>query len=174
MKGWAPEKKNAWNPFANYDNLKQVQSRCPMCQKCHDLYACYSYKNTDVGERRRFQMKQKLCFGSYEPTSKDHSERNWQRRRTCCVQRKLSNRTAVIQAKEQRTNGRKESKQRRKINWWWKKIACASTTNQEDTISMCVINRYSKAWRFQFCLWHHWNVGYSNCSEECWNVKIKN
>ena len=61
-------------------------------------------------------MKQKLCFGSYEPTSKDHSERNWQRRRTCCVQRKLSNRTAVIQAKEQRTNGRKESKQRRKIN----------------------------------------------------------
>ena len=32
---------------------------------------------------------------------------------------------------------------------------------------MCVINRYSKVWRFQFCLWHRWNVGYSNCSQEC-------
>ena len=25
-------------------NLKQVQSRFPMCQKVHDLDACYSYK----------------------------------------------------------------------------------------------------------------------------------
>ena len=62
------------------NNLKQVQSRCPMCQKFHDLDACCSYKKMEVGERRKFLMKQKLCFGCYEPISKDHSGRNCPRR----------------------------------------------------------------------------------------------
>ena len=30
------------------DNQKQVQSRCPMCQKVHNLDACYSYKRLEV------------------------------------------------------------------------------------------------------------------------------
>ena len=32
------------------DNQKQEQSRCPMCQKVHDLDACYSYKKLEVGD----------------------------------------------------------------------------------------------------------------------------
>ena len=47
------------------DNQKQVQSRCPMCLKVHDLDACYSYKKLEVGDRKKFLMKQKLCFGCY-------------------------------------------------------------------------------------------------------------
>ena len=71
------------------DNQKQVHSRRPMCQKVHDLDACYSYKNLEVGDRRKFLMKQKLCFGSYKPIRKDHSGRNCPRRRICFVCNKI-------------------------------------------------------------------------------------
>ena len=32
-------------------NLKHVQSRCSMCQKVHDLDACYSFKKMEVGDK---------------------------------------------------------------------------------------------------------------------------
>ena len=35
------------------DNLIQVQSRCPICEKVHDdLDACYSYKKMEVGDEK--------------------------------------------------------------------------------------------------------------------------
>ena len=67
------------------DNWKQVQSRYPMCQKFHDLDACYSYTKMEAGDRKNFLMKHKLCFGCYEPRSKDYSGRNCLGRRVCCV-----------------------------------------------------------------------------------------
>ena len=56
-----------------------------MCQKVHDLDACYNYKKMGVGDRRKFLVKQKVFFGCYEPISKDYSRRNHTRGRICCV-----------------------------------------------------------------------------------------
>ena len=56
-----------------------------MCQKVHDLDACHRYKKMEVGDRRKFLMKQKLCFSNYESISNDHSGRNCPRRRICFV-----------------------------------------------------------------------------------------
>ena len=122
------------------DNQKQVQSRCPMCQKVHDLDACYSYKKLEVGDRKKFLMKQKLCFGCYEPISKDHNGRNCPRRRICCVcnenhptglhGHKPKNKESVAGGSQ--SSEEKSTDSRRKI-------ACASTTIQEDVISMCVV-----------------------------------
>ena len=40
------------------DSLKQVQSRASMCQKFHDLDACYNCQKMEVEDRRKFLMKQ--------------------------------------------------------------------------------------------------------------------
>ena len=71
------------------DNQKQVQSRCPMCQKVNDLDSRYSHTELEVGDRKRFLVKQKLCFGCYKPISKDHNGRNCMRIRICCDAMKI-------------------------------------------------------------------------------------
>ena len=122
------------------DNQKQEQSRCLMCQKVHDLDACYSYKKLEVGDRKKFLMKQKLCFGCYKPISKDHSGRNCPRRRICCVCNENhptgmhghKPKGKVLMAGGSQGSEEKSTDSRRKI-------ACASTTLQEDVISMCVV-----------------------------------
>ena len=59
------------------DNLIQVQSSCPMCEKVHDdLDVCYSYKKMEVGDEKEV---------SEEPISKGHSGRNCPRRTSCCL-----------------------------------------------------------------------------------------
>ena len=52
------------------------KKECQMCQKNHDLDACFKYKQLQVDERKRFLMKSKLCFGCYDNISKEHNGRN--------------------------------------------------------------------------------------------------
>ena len=122
------------------DNQKQVQSRCPMCQKVHGLDTCYSYKKLKVGDRKKFLMKQKLCFGCYEPLCKGHSRRNCQERRICCVCNK-NHPTRLHghkpKSKESVTGGFQSSEE--KSTESRREIACASATIQEDVIIMCVV-----------------------------------
>ena len=111
-----------------------------MCQKFHDLDACYSYKNMEDGERRKFLMKQKLCFGCYEPISKDHSGRNCLRRRICCVCKEnypTGMHGYKPKSKESVTGGSQRSEEKSTDSG--RKIACASTTIQEDVITLCVV-----------------------------------
>ena len=148
------------------DNQKQVQSRCPMCQKVHDLDACYSYKKLEVGDRKKFLMKQKLCFGCYEPISKDHNGRNCPRRRICCVcnenhptglhGHKPKNKESVAGGSQ--SSEEKSTDSRRKI-------ACASTTIQEDVISMCVVPVKVKHKDSNFV--HSTFAMLDNCSQGC-------
>ena len=122
------------------DNQKQGQSRCPMCQKVHDLDACYSYKKLEVGDRKKFLMKQKLCFGSYEPISKYHSRRNCPKRRICCVCNE-NHPTGLHghkpKSKESVAGGSQRSEEKSTDSR--RKIASTSTAIQEDVISMCVV-----------------------------------
>ena len=148
------------------DNQKQVQSRCPMCQKVHDLDACYSYKKLEVGDRKKFLMKQKLCFGCYETISKDHNGRNCPRRRICCVcnenhptglhGHKPKNKESVAGGSQ--SSEEKSTDSRRKI-------ACASTTIQEDVISMCVVPVKVKHKDSNFV--HSTFAMLDNCSQGC-------
>ena len=93
-----------------------------------------------VGARRKFLMKQKLCFGCYEPTNKDHTGRNCPRRRICCVC-KENHQTGLHgykpKSKESVTGGSQSSEEKSFDSG--RKIACASTTIQEDVISMCMV-----------------------------------
>ena len=122
------------------NNQKQVQSRCPMCQKVHDLDACDSYKKLEVRDRKKFLMKQKLWFGYYEPITKDHSGRNCSRRKICCVCNE-NHPTGLHEhkpkSKESVAGGNKSSEEKSPDSR--RKIACASTTIQEDVISMCLV-----------------------------------
>ena len=54
---------------------------CQMCQKNHDLDACFKYKQLQVDEVFFFE----LCFGCYDVISKEHSGRNFPKRRKCSI-----------------------------------------------------------------------------------------
>ena len=46
------------------DNLIQVQSSCPMCEKVHDdLDVCYSYKKMEVGDEKEVFDEAETLFG---------------------------------------------------------------------------------------------------------------
>ena len=94
----------------------------------------------EVGDRRKFRRKQNLCFGCYEPISKDLYGRNCPKRKICYVcKRNHSTRMHAYKpkSKESVTGGSQGSE--KKSTDCARKIACASTTIPEDVISMCVI-----------------------------------
>ena len=64
---------------------RNQKKECQMCQKNHDLDACFKYKQLQVDERKKFLMKSKLCFGCYDVISKEHSGRNCPKRRKCSI-----------------------------------------------------------------------------------------
>ena len=59
----------------------KIKRKCQVCQKNHDLDACFKYKRLQVGERKKFLMKSKLRFGCYDVISKEHSGRNCPKRK---------------------------------------------------------------------------------------------
>ena len=94
----------------------------------------------EVGDRRKFRRKQNLCFGCYEPISKDLCGRNCPKRKICYVcKRNHSTRMHAYKpkSKESVTGGSQGSE--KKSTDCARKIACASTTIPEDVISMCVV-----------------------------------
>ena len=64
---------------------RNQKKECQMCQKNHDLDACFKYKQLQVDERKKFLMKSKLFFGCYDVISKKHSGRNYPKRRKCSI-----------------------------------------------------------------------------------------
>ena len=63
---------------------RNQKKKCQMCQKDHDLDACFKYKQLQADERKTFLMKSKLCFSCYV-ISKEHSRRNCPKRRKCSI-----------------------------------------------------------------------------------------
>ena len=59
------------------------KKECQMCQKNHDLDACFKYKQLHVDERKKLLMK--LCFSCYDVISKVHSGRNCPKRGKCSM-----------------------------------------------------------------------------------------
>ena len=55
---------------------RNQKKECQMCQKNHDLDACFKYKQLQVDE-----VFFELCFGCYDVISKEHSGRNFPKRR---------------------------------------------------------------------------------------------
>ena len=58
-----------------------------MCQKNHDLDACFKYKQLQVDERKKFLVTNKLCFDCYNIISKEG--RNCLKRRKCSICKEL-------------------------------------------------------------------------------------
>ena len=119
------------------DNQKQMmQSRCPLCQKVHDLDGCYSYKKLEVGDRKKFMVKQKLCFGCYKPIRKDHKWKKLPKEKNLlCMQQKSSNRTALThKPKSKESEGGGSQRSEEKSAGSRRKIACVSTTIQDISI----------------------------------------
>ena len=58
-------------------------SRCPHCEKAHDLDKCRDYLQLSVDERKKFLFKNRLCFCCYEATNKDHFAKTCKKRRKC-------------------------------------------------------------------------------------------
>ena len=85
-------------------------------------------------------MKQKLCFGCYEPISKDHNRRNCPRRIICCVceENHLTGLHKYKPSSKQSMAGGSQRSEEKSTDSE-RKVACASTTIQEDVISMCVV-----------------------------------
>ena len=120
------------------------KKECQMCQKNHDLDACFKYKRYQVDERNEFLKKSKLFFGCYDVISKEHSGRNCPKRRQCSIcKEKIPTRLHGLQSKkrspEKEDNnytlpmppGNEEKKDSVKT--------CASTVAHTNVISMCVI-----------------------------------
>ena len=59
------------------------KKECQMCQKNHDLDACFKYKQLQVDEKKKFLMKSKLYFGCYDVIiiNKGHSGKNCPQKR---------------------------------------------------------------------------------------------
>ena len=68
---------------------RNQKKECQMCQKNHDLDACFKYKQLQVDERKKFLMKSKLCFGCYDVISTLYlGGRNCPKKRKCSICKK--------------------------------------------------------------------------------------
>lgn len=65
------------------------QQTCPGCSKSRDLDECSNYLSQSVEDRRKFLIKNLLCFACYGHTSKNHDARTCRRRRKCKICNKL-------------------------------------------------------------------------------------
>ena len=123
---------------------KNQKKERQMCQKNHDLDACFKYKQLQVDKRKKFLMKSKLCFGCYDVISKEHSGRNCPKRtkgRICKEQHftglhRLQSKKRSPEKEDDNhappmPPGNKETKDSVK--------ACALTVAHTEVISMCVI-----------------------------------
>ena len=94
----------------------------------------------DVGERRKFLMKEKLCFGSYKPIRKGNSERNCLWRITCCMCKENHRKELHgYKSKSKQPVARGSQSREEKSIDRRKNFAYASTNIHEDVISMCVV-----------------------------------
>ena len=120
------------------------KKQCQMCQKFnHDLDACYKYKKLEVNERRKFLMKNKLCFGCYETISREHNGRNCPKRRTCSICKEQHPTGLHGLQPKKKSDEKEEDNKPMKTGDEVKKDAsvkaCASTVSHADVISMCVV-----------------------------------
>ena len=91
-----------------------------------------------VVDRRKFLMKNRLCYGCYDPMSKDHKRRNCPKRKTNIPQVYMDIKPKIKDGGGKRSNSTVADNYKKSVETG-KKLAYASTAIHEDVISMCVV-----------------------------------
>lgn len=112
-------------------------SKCPACDKNHDLEKCKDYMERSIRDKCRWLMRKRLCFGCY---GAGHIVRACKNKRTCttCKEKHPTGLHEYHQSKmETKNDEREETSPEQGSNI--KNCSIASSTSSERSISMCVV-----------------------------------
>ena len=121
--------------------LQKVEMSCIACGKSHTLDTCEHFMKKTLREKAKLLAKEKCCYASYQPMSKNHNAKNCTQRlvcRTC----KENHQTGMHEYCVRKCkNGKDGSLTERHFNESKESVKCASVNGklEAEVISMCVV-----------------------------------